>query len=207
MDDSVSTASNQDTSKKTAQSNHTAPGAGHKDMYLQGALLNSKATSQIRKDMNFGRTVRAMKLTKKSGKGHKTNHNSCTRITDVYTVPMITNPMIAPQDNNTKPTPLAILPVAQVFIKTPANFQTPHMLHIKANPLLVSPHLHSQSLTHHFSIISNIRHQLTKNYKLPGMTTAFSTIYTITSKPITNTTSAIQPTNSTTLLSTIPTLE
>ena len=67
----VSAASNQDTSKKTVQSNCTAPGAGHKDMYLQGALLNSKATSQIRKDTNFGRTARAMKLTKKSGKSHR----------------------------------------------------------------------------------------------------------------------------------------
>ena len=85
-------------------------------MYLQGALLNSKATSQIRKDVNFRRTARAMKLTKKSRKGQKTNHNSCTRITDVYTVLVITNPMIAPRDNNTRPTPLAILPVAQVFI-------------------------------------------------------------------------------------------
>ena len=132
-------------------------------MYLQGALLNSKATSQIRKDVNFERTARAMKLAKKSGKGHKTNHNSRTRITDVYTVLAITNPVIAPGDNNTRPTPLAVLPVAQVFIKTPANFQTPHMLHIKANPLLASPHLHSKSLTHHFSIISNIRHQLTNN--------------------------------------------
>ena len=37
------------------------------------------------------------------------------------------------------------------------------------------------------------------------MTPAFSAIYTITSKSITNTTSAIQPTNSATLLSTIPT--
>ena len=163
MDNSVSTASNQDTSKKTVQSNCTAPGAGHEDTYLQGALLSSKATSQIRKDTNFGRTARAMKLTKKSGKGHKTNHNSRTRIIDVYTVLAITNPVIALQDNNIRPTPLAILPVVQVFIKAQANFQTLHMLHTKANPLLASPHLHSKSLKHHFSIISNIRHQLTNN--------------------------------------------
>ena len=62
-----------------------------------------------------------MKLAK-TGKGHKTNHSSHTRITDVYTVLAITNPMIAPRDNNTRLTPLAALPVAQVFIKTPANF-------------------------------------------------------------------------------------
>ena len=163
MDNSVSAASNQDTSKKTVQSNRTAPCAGYKDTHLQGVLLSSKATSQIRKDANFGRTTRATKLTKKSGKGHKTNHNSCTKITDVYTVPVITNPMIAPRNNNIQPTPLAILPVVQVFTKAQANFQTLHILHTKANPLLASPHLHSQSLTHHFSIISNIHHQLTNN--------------------------------------------
>ena len=162
MDDSVSTASSQDTSKKTIQSNHTAPGAGHEDTYLQGALLNSKATSQIRKDANFGRTARAMKLTKKSGKSHRTSLSSHTRTTNVYTVPAITNLVIAPRGNNTRPTPLAILPVVQVFIRA-VNFQTLHMLHSKANPLLVSPHLHSQSLNHHFSIISNIHLHLTNN--------------------------------------------
>ena len=163
MDDSVSTASSQDTLKKTAQSNRTAPDAGHEDMYMRGALRNSKATSHINKDANFGRTARAMKLTKKSGRGHKTNHSSHTRTTNVYTVPVITNLMIAPRDNNTRLTPLAILPVAQVSIKTPANLQTLHILHSKANPLLAPPHLHSKSLTHHFSLISNIHRQLTNN--------------------------------------------
>ena len=162
MDDSVSAASNQDTSKKTAQSNCTVPGAGHKDMYLQGALQNSRATGHIRRDVNYGRS-RAMKLAKKSGKSHRTSHSSHTGTTNVYTVPVITNCVIAPQGNNTRPTPLAILPVAQVFIKTPVNFQTLHILHSKANPLLASLHLHSQSLTHHFSIISNICLQLTNN--------------------------------------------
>ena len=144
MDDFASTASDQDTSRKTAQSNCTAPSAGQEDMYLQGALLNSRATGQIRKDANFGRTARAMKLTKKNGKGHKTNHSSHTRTTGVYIVPVITNPVIAPRGNNTRLTPLAALPVAQVFFKTPINFQTLHLhiLHIhsnilnKANPLL-----------------------------------------------------------------------
>ena len=140
----ASTASNQDTSRKTAQSNRTTPSAGQGDMYLQGALLNSRATGQIRKDVNFWRTARAIKLAKKSGKGHKTNHSSHTRPTDVYTVLAITNLVIAQQGNNTRLTPLATLPVAQVFIKTPVNFQTLH-LHIihthsnilnKANPLL-----------------------------------------------------------------------
>ena len=96
MDDSVSTASSQDTSKKTAQSNRTAPDAGHEDMYLQGALQNSQATNHIKNDANFGRTARAMKLAKKSGRGHKTNHSSHTRTTNVYTVLVITNLVTAP---------------------------------------------------------------------------------------------------------------
>ena len=158
MDNSASDASSLDTSRKTAQNSCTALGAGQEDMCPQGALLNSRATGQIRKKI-----VRAMKLTGRSAKGHKTNHSFCTLITDVYTVPVITNLMIAPQDNNTRLTPLAIPPVAQVFIKTPTNLQTLHIFHSKANPLLASPHLHSQSLTHHFSIISNIHHQLTNN--------------------------------------------
>ena len=142
MDDSASAASNQDTSRKTTQSNRTAPGAGQEDMYLQGALLNSRATGHIRKDINFGRTARAMKPARKSGKSHKTSHSSHTRTTDVYTVPAITKLVIAPQGNNTRLTPLATLPVAQVFIRTPANFQTLHfhILHtrssILSNPLL-----------------------------------------------------------------------
>ena len=144
MDDSVSNANNPDTSRKTAQSNCTAPSAGQEDMCPQGALLNSRATGQIRKNVNFGRTARAMKLTKKSGRGHKTNHSSHTRTTNVCTVQVITILMIAPQGNNTRLTPLAILPVAQVFIKTPITIQTLH-LHIchilsntlsKASPLL-----------------------------------------------------------------------
>ena len=132
-------------------------------MYLQGALLDSKATSQMRKDANFVRTARAMKLAKKNGKSHKTSPSSHTATTNVYTVLEITNLMIAPQGNNIRLTPLAILPVAQVFIKTTVNFQTLHMLHSKTNPLLTSPHLPSQSLTHHFSIIFSICHQLTNN--------------------------------------------
>ena len=158
MDDSVSDASSPDTSRKTAQNSHTALSAGQEDMCPQGALLNSKATGQIRKKI-----VRAMKLTEKSTKGHKTNHSFCTLITDVYTVSAITNLAIAPCVNNTRLTPLAIPPVAQVFIKTPTNLQTLHIFHSKANPLLASPHLHSQSLTHCFSITSNIHHQLTHN--------------------------------------------
>ena len=156
MDDSVSDASSLDTSRKTAPNSRTAPDVGQEDMFLQGALLNSRTTGQLRKKI-----VRTREPTEKRAKGHKTNHSFCTSITDVSTVLAMTNLMIVPRDNNTRPAPLAILPVAQVFIKTSINLQTLHLLHSKANPLLASPHLHSQSLTHHFSIISNIHHQLT----------------------------------------------
>ena len=98
MDDSASAASNQDTSRKTVQSNRTAPSAEQEDMYLQGAHLNSRATGQIMKDVNFGRKqeARAMKLAKKSEKGHRTNHSSHKITTDVSTVVAITNLVIAP---------------------------------------------------------------------------------------------------------------
>ena len=198
MDDSVSDVSSLDISRKTAPSSRTAPGAEPEDMCPQGALLNSRTTGQLRKKI-----VRTREPTEKSTKGHKTNHSSCTSVTDVSTVPVITNLTIAPRDNNTRPTPLAIPPVAQVFIKTSTNSLTLHVSHHKVNPLLASPHLHSQLLTPRFSIISNIHHPLTHN--LPGTAPTFSTVYTTTSKSIMNTTSAIQPTNSATLLFTIPT--
>ena len=120
------------------------PGHLKKDCPEQLYCSKCRTRGHIRKDTNFGRTARATKLTKKSGKGHKTNHSSHTRTTDVYTVPAITNLVIVPQGSNTRLTPLATLPVAQVFIKTPVNFRTLH-LHIlhthsnilnKANPLL-----------------------------------------------------------------------
>ena len=124
MDNSASTASNQVTSKKTVQNNHTAPSAEQGGMYLQSALLNSRATGQIMKDVNFERKQKAtaMKPAEKSGKGHRINHSSHIRTTDISTVLVITKPMIAPRDDNTRLPPLATLPVAQVFIKTPVNF-------------------------------------------------------------------------------------
>ena len=133
--------------ERLSRCNHTVPSAGQEDMYPQGALLNSRATGQIMKDMNFRRKqeARAMKLAEKSGKGHRINHSSHTKTTDVSTELVITNPVIASQNNNNRLPPLVTLPVAQVFIKTPVNFQTLH-LHIvhthsnilnKANLLLV----------------------------------------------------------------------
>ena len=90
MDDSVSDASSPDTSRKTAPNSCTAPGAGQEDMCPQGALLNSRPTGQLRKKI-----VRARELTEESAKDHKTNHSFHTLIT-VSTVPVITNPVIAP---------------------------------------------------------------------------------------------------------------
>ena len=123
MDDSASTVSNQVTSRKTVQSNRTVPSAGQEDTYPQGALLNSRTTGQIMKDVNFGRKqkARAIKLIEKNGKGHRTNHSSHIKTTDVSTVLVTTKLMIALGDNNNRLPPLATLPVAQVFIKTPVN--------------------------------------------------------------------------------------
>ena len=90
-DDSVSDASSLDTSRKTAPNSHTAPGVGQEDMFLQGALLHSRTTGQLRKKM-----VKTRELTEKSAKGHKTNHSFCTLITDVSTVLAITNLAIVP---------------------------------------------------------------------------------------------------------------
>ena len=75
----------------------TVPSAGQEDTYLQGALLNSRATGQFMKDTNFGRKqkARAMKLTEKNGKGHRINHSSHIKTTDVSTVLATTKLMIA----------------------------------------------------------------------------------------------------------------
>ena len=165
MDNSAFAVSNQVTSRKTVQSNHTVPSAVQEDTYPQGALLNSRATGQIMKDMNFGRKqkARAMRLAEKNGKGHRINHSSHIQTTDVSTVLAITKLVISPQDNNRLP-PLATLPVVQVFIKTPVNSQTLrlHIAHThsntlnKANLLLVQPHPHPQSLTQNFHKVFNI---------------------------------------------------
>ena len=97
MDDSAFAASNQVTSRKTVQSHHTVPSAGQEDTYPQGALLNSRAISQIMKDMYFGKKqkARAMKLIEKNGKGHRINHSSHTKTKDVSTVLVNTKLVIA----------------------------------------------------------------------------------------------------------------
>ena len=84
--------------KKDFQSNCTVPSAGQEDTYPQGALLNSRATGQIMKDVNFGRKkkARAMKPTEKNAKGHRINHSSHIKTTDVSTVLVISKLMIAP---------------------------------------------------------------------------------------------------------------
>ena len=139
MDDSAFAVSNQVTSRRTVQSNCTVPSAGQEDTYQQGALLNSRATGQFMKDVNFRRKqkARAMKLAEKNGKEHRINHSSHIKTTDVSTVLVTTKLMIALQDNNNRLPPLATLPVVQVFIKTQVNSQTLH-LHIA--------HTHSHTL-------------------------------------------------------------
>ena len=83
----------------------------------------------IMQDAGRKQRTRAMKLTERKGDSHRINHNFHIKTTDVSTVLAITKLIIAPQDNNNRLPPLATLPVAQVFIKTPVNFQTLH-LHI-----------------------------------------------------------------------------
>ena len=137
--DSAFTVSSQVTSRKTVQSNCTVPSAGQEDMYLQGALLNSRATGQTMKDANFEmkQKARAMKLTEKNGKGHRINHISHIKTTDVSTVLAITKLVIAPRDDNSRLPPLATLPVVQIFIKTPAISQMLclHIVHTHSNIL------------------------------------------------------------------------
>ena len=115
-------------------------------MYQQSALLNNRAAGQLMKDPNLERKegAKAMKLREKNGKGHRINHSSQIKTTDVSTVLVTTKPVIALQDNNTRLPPLATLPVVQVFIKTPVNSQTLRLYIVhthsntlnKANPLL-----------------------------------------------------------------------
>ena len=90
MDDSVSDLSSPGTSRKTAPNSRTAPDVGQEDMFPQGALLNHRTTGQLMKKI-----VRTREPTEKSTKGHKTNHSFHTSITDVSTVLVITNLMIA----------------------------------------------------------------------------------------------------------------
>ena len=96
MDDSTFTVSNQVTSRKTVQSKHTVASAGQEDTYPQGALLNSRATGQIMKDAGRNQKTRTMKLTEKNGKGHRINHSSHIKTTDVSSVLAITKLVIAP---------------------------------------------------------------------------------------------------------------
>ena len=96
MDNSAFAVSNQVTSRKTVQSNRTLPSAGQEDTYPQGALLNSRTTGQIMKDVRRKLKARAMKLAEKNGKGHSINHSSHIKTTDVSTVLAITKLMIAP---------------------------------------------------------------------------------------------------------------
>ena len=139
MDDSAFTVSNQATSRRIAQSNHTVPNSGQEDTYQQNSLLNNRATGQLMMDANFERKegTKTARLTEMNGKEHRINLNSHIKTTDVSTVPVIMKLMIALQDNNTRLPPLAIMLEVQVFTKTSINFQTPHLniVHPHSNTL------------------------------------------------------------------------
>ena len=131
MDDSAFAVSNQATSRRIVQSSRTVPSAGHEDTYQQNAPLNNRATGQLMMDANFKRKqeTKAVRLAEKSGKDHRINLNSHIKTTDVSTALVIMKLMIAPQDNNTRLPPLAIMLEEQVFTKTQVNSQTLY-LHI-----------------------------------------------------------------------------
>ena len=128
MDDSAPATSNQVTSRKTVQSNRTVPSAGQEDTYLQGALLNSRATEQIMKDARRKQKTRAMKLTEKNGKGHRINHSSCIRTADVSTVLAITKLMRQQQQATTTSNPASGTGIYQNTSQF-SNTSPPHSLH------------------------------------------------------------------------------
>ena len=90
-------------------------------------------------DANFEkkRGTKGMRPAEKNGKDHRSNLNSHIKTTDVSTTPMVTKPMIALQDNNTRLPPLAIMLEVQVFTKTQINSQTLHLniVHTHSNTL------------------------------------------------------------------------
>ena len=78
-----------------------------------------------------------MRLTEKNGKDHRINLNSHIMTTDVSTVLVITNLMIALQGYSTRLLQLATMLRAQVFTKTQTNSQTLHLniVHTHSNTL------------------------------------------------------------------------
>ena len=125
--------------KKDFQSSHTVTSAGQEDTYQQNALLSNRGTDQLMMDANFERKqgTKATRLTEKNGKDNRINPNSHIKTTDVSTVLVITKPMIALQDYNTRLLPLATILEVQVFIKTQINSQTLHLniVHTHSNTL------------------------------------------------------------------------
>ena len=139
MEDSAFTVNSQATSRRIAQSNCTVPSVGQEDTYQQNALLNNRATGQHTTDVNFERKqgTKAVRLTEKNGKDHKTNLNYHIKTTDDSTVLVIMKLVIALQDNNTRLPLLAIMLEVQVFTKTQINSQTLHLniVHTHSNTL------------------------------------------------------------------------
>ena len=132
MNASAINANNQATSKRTAQNYHIAASAEQKDIYQPDALSSNRTADSQMKDVNFKRKaqVKTAKLAEKNGKEHRINHNSQTRITNASTVQVITEPMIALQDNCFRLQPLVILLVVQVFTNIRINFQLCHPTNI-----------------------------------------------------------------------------
>ena len=139
MDDSAFTVNNQATSRKIVQSSCIVLSAGQEDTYQQNALPSNRTTSKLMTDVKFGRKqgTRTATLTERNGKDHRINLNSHIKTTDVSTALVIKKLVIALQDYNTRPLPLATLPVVQVFIKTQVNSQTLclHIVHTHSSTL------------------------------------------------------------------------
>ena len=104
-------------------------------MYLQDALLNIRATSQIIKDTNFGRKqkARAMKLIEKNGKGHRLNtqfshkNNRCLHCTGKHQT--CDCPIRQQQQATTTSNPASGTGIYQSTTSQFLNTLPPHSLH------------------------------------------------------------------------------
>ena len=85
MNDCVSIASNQVTSRRIVQNHPTAQSVEQKDTYLQSVLERTRRADQWMKDENFEETreTKTAKLAERNGNMHRTNHNFQTETTDV----------------------------------------------------------------------------------------------------------------------------
>ena len=139
MDDSAFTVNNQATSRRIVQSSNTVLSAGQEDKYQQNALPSNRTTGKLTMDMNFERKqgTRAAGPAGKNGKDYRINLSFHIKTTDVSTALVITKPMIALQNYNTRLLLLTTMLEVQVFIKTQINSQTLHLniVHTHSNTL------------------------------------------------------------------------